>query len=375
MNHPKKIVLLQLMSNGDCLYATAVARQIKNDFPGCSLTWIIASFCKNIIDNNPYVDVIEVIPDVSKSNCVPIIRRLRKELSQRKVKGEIDEFFFTQVVDSNQANYDGSIRSSIFRGYDRPITVPVTPVLRLRDEEIARVKTFVEKFKLTKYKHVILFEFAPQSGQLAMTPAIAVKMANEIIRNEHTAVILSSNIKLGDEFERIIDGSTLTLRETAALTHYCTLLLGCSSGITWISTSDAAKQLPMVQVLDPNAYWVNPISRDFERFGLPGESVIELYEFNDARIIECINDVLNNGFLFAREKFFSVLPLQFKTARRSIYNMLCFFQFKSIVKLIRINIAVFGWNPLLIKEIAAGFTTAPFRLVYNTITKRLMKKS
>ncbi|MEO7049339.1 MAG: hypothetical protein ABI091_28810, partial [Ferruginibacter sp.] len=56
-NSPQKnILLVQLFSNGDCLYATAIARQIKNDFPGCKLSWAIASFCKNIIAHNPYVD-------------------------------------------------------------------------------------------------------------------------------------------------------------------------------------------------------------------------------------------------------------------------------------------------------------------------------
>ena len=29
-----KILLVQLYSNGDCLYATTVAQQIKKDFPG-----------------------------------------------------------------------------------------------------------------------------------------------------------------------------------------------------------------------------------------------------------------------------------------------------------------------------------------------------
>ena len=69
MSAPKKILLLQLMSNGDCLYATAIARQIKEDNPGCQLTWAIASFCKTIIDGNPYVDAVWEIPGVNKSNC------------------------------------------------------------------------------------------------------------------------------------------------------------------------------------------------------------------------------------------------------------------------------------------------------------------
>ncbi len=58
----KKILLGQLGRRGDCLYATAVARQIKEDFPVCHLTWAISSMCRPVIDNNPYVDKIWELP-------------------------------------------------------------------------------------------------------------------------------------------------------------------------------------------------------------------------------------------------------------------------------------------------------------------------
>jgi hypothetical protein len=373
MSTPPKIVLLQLISNGDCLYATAVARQIKQDYPGCHLTWAIASFCKTILDNNQYVDAIWAIPDVSKNNCLDVLRRLRKELKQKKLNGEIDEVFFTQIIDENIANYDGCIRSAIFRGYGKPITVPVTPVLRLRTDEIEKVKEFSERHKLEEFKNVILFEFAPQSGQLAMTPSIAIDMANEIVKNKDTAIILSSNIKITEKNKNIIDGSMLTLRETAALTQYCTLLLGCSSGITWISTSEAAKPLPMIQMLDPNACWVNAISRDFERCGLSTENLVEIYEFDAQKIIDCVGIAINTSFADAKKKFYAPLPLQFNTTRRSIYNMLCFLQFKAIIKHIRINVGIYGMHPKLVKAIILAFLTAPFKLIYNAVTKHLLK--
>ena len=37
-----KVSLVQLDANGDCLYATTIARQIKQDYPGCHLTWWIS---------------------------------------------------------------------------------------------------------------------------------------------------------------------------------------------------------------------------------------------------------------------------------------------------------------------------------------------
>ena len=374
MATPKKILLLHLMSNGDCLYATAIARQIKQDYPGCHLTWAIATFCKGIIDNNPYVDAIWEIPNVNRNNCTTILRQLKREdIPAKKASGEFDEVFFTQIADENLANYDGTVRSAILRAYDKPLSVPLTPVLRLRESEIEKAKAFAEKYKLSTFKNVVLFEFAPQSGQLAMTPELAMKMAGDIIANENTAIILSSSIKIGDANPKIIDGSQLSLRETAYITHYCTLLLGCSSGITWISTSDAAKALPMIQMLDPNAFWVNPISRDFERCGFSTDNLIEIYKQDFTRVTNCVSEVMTNGFAATKKKYYEPLPLQFKTTSRSIYNMLVFMQFGAIAKHIRINVQVFGWHPLLVKEIIWGIVSAPFKLVYNVVSKRLKK--
>ena len=374
MNTPRKIVLLQLISNGDCLYATVIARQIKADYSGCHLTWIIASSCKSIIDNNPYVDAVREIPNVSKANCLAVIRQLKSELRLQLQKGEIDDVFFTQIIDENQANYDGTVRSAIYRGYPHPVTVSFTPVLRLRIEETEQVRAFADKYRLKDFKNIILFEFAPQSGQLTIAPDQAIAMAAEIINYPDTAVILSSNIKIGDANSRIIDGSTLSLRQTAGLTHYCTLLLGCSSGITWVSTSDAAKHLPMIQMLDANAFWVNPITRDFERCGFPTNGVIELYDFNPQKIVECIGDVLKYGIGEAKGMYFKPLPLQFRTTSRSIYNMLVSFQFGAILKHIRINIGIYGWNALLIKEIIKGFLYAPFKFFNNVVRKHILKR-
>ena len=59
---PNRILLGHLISNGDCLYATAIAQQIKRDFPGSHLTWAVSSFCRKIIEENPFVDEIWEIP-------------------------------------------------------------------------------------------------------------------------------------------------------------------------------------------------------------------------------------------------------------------------------------------------------------------------
>ncbi len=62
-----RILLGMLASNGDCLYATAIARQIKVDFPGCHLTWAIGSLSRQVLANNPDIDQVWELPQNSWS--------------------------------------------------------------------------------------------------------------------------------------------------------------------------------------------------------------------------------------------------------------------------------------------------------------------
>ncbi|MEP7253279.1 MAG: hypothetical protein ABI683_12890 [Ginsengibacter sp.] len=372
MELQKKILLVQLFSNGDCLYATAVARQIKKDFPGCHITWAVATICKSIITNNPYVDEIMEVTSVAK-NDEASFRKFEKEILQRKVSGEFDEIFITHLMGANQAHYDGCIRSAIFHGYAGRVTESVQPVVRLTETEKESVKTFASDHRLETFKHILLFEFAPLSGQSKMTKEMAVQIAENLTANGNVAVILSSGNKIQHSNKNIIDGSTLTLRETAGLTHHCTMLLGCSSGITWISTSDAAKPLPMVQVLDPHSTWVNPISRDFERFGLDTSALIEITKVDKDIIITCVKQAMVD-FQKAKDIFHQKIPLHFKTTRKIVYNLLVYRDFSAIRKHIRINKEAYGNRFAFYWEVFLGIATAPFKLMYNLITKSTKAK-
>ena len=364
----KKILLVQLFSYGDCLYATAIARQIKKDYPGCYLVWAIASFCKDILDDNPFVDEVMEVATVRKSNTAEF-RRFKKEVYR---KNGFDEIFVTTNMDYNQAYYDGCIRSNIFNAYPNPVTVPIQPVVRIDNLEHKKVKDFAEKHELNSYINVILFEYAPQSGQSMMSKDFALHIAEELTVDGKTAVILSSANKIDHPNKAIIDGSVLNFRETIAFTHYCTFLLGSSSGITWASTSDAGKQLPMVQLLNAGTTWVNPISRDFKRFGFSTENVIELIDFNAEKIIECVQTALK-GFSAAKKAFNQDVPLHFKTTRKIVYNLLVYLEFGAILKHIKYNRKVYGNNESFFKEVMLAFILFPFKLIGNLIRNGLLK--
>ena len=366
----QNILLVHLYSNGDSLYATAVARQIKQDYPNCILTWAIASFCKDIITNNPFVDDVLEVADVVKLDIVAY-RKFKKRILQEKINGKWDDVFFTNLIDDNQANYDGCTRASTFRGYPKNITVPIQPILVLNLAETQKAKDFSAFHQLEKYKHIILFEFAPQSGQSQMTMDFAVQIATQLTIKNDVAVILSSANKINHPSPQIIDGSSLSLRETAALTHYCTFLLGASSGITWISTSTAGKQLPMVQLLNANTIWSNPISRDFDRFNIATDCLIELINFDIETIQNCVSEALIN-FAIAKKKYHQQFPFSFKTTRFIVYNLLTYLQFAAIIKHIQINREVHGNKLAFYKEVAIGFLMFPFRLISNTFRKKVL---
>ncbi len=362
MNRSPNILLVQLFSNGDCLYATAIARQIKSDFPECKLTWAIAGFCKNIIFNNPYVDEILVTDEVVKNDVKAFRDYKRKVLAQKKA-GVWAEVFITSNMDTNLALYDGTIRGMILRAYPKPITVPLQPVLELTIDEKQNVSLFAQTHRLKNFKNVILWEYAPQSGQTDLNFELVMAVTKQLTINPSTCVILSSANKF-EGTQNIIDASLLSIRENAALTHYCSLLIGCSSGITWLTTSSAAKFLPMLQLLNANTIFVNTPSVDFERYKIKHNGLIEMSNYDGDKIISCLNSILDNGFLNAVH-YNQQIPVQFNTTATIVYNLLVYREFKAIRNHYKIMTAVYGAHPLFLKAFRKGLTGMPGKLLKN----------
>ncbi|HNP55131.1 MAG TPA: hypothetical protein PKK69_10940, partial [Ferruginibacter sp.] len=141
------ILFVQLYSNGDCLFATAVARQIKADQPQCHLTWAVAPNCQSILQGNPYIDAIRLVNEVPRDD-VAAFRRFRSKLMQEKAAGEWMDVIITHNMDRNLAYYDGTIRGMLLRAYGKPMTVPLQPVLYLTEAEQKRVNDFASRYRL-----------------------------------------------------------------------------------------------------------------------------------------------------------------------------------------------------------------------------------
>ncbi len=174
----QKILLAHLNSNGDCLYATVIARQIKElDYPGCHLTWAVNSRCKQTILLNPFVDEIWEVPTEKSLTSKKEWNAFVKLAKSKKYEGKFDKIFYTQIIGKNVMNLNGDIRNSIYKNYPNPITVSQQPIIELSPAETGEVKSFAEQNNLAAYKYVVLFECGPDSFKSALNPASSIAIA------------------------------------------------------------------------------------------------------------------------------------------------------------------------------------------------------
>lgn len=305
----KRILLIHLGAYGDCVIATTVARQIKVNYPDSHLTWVIAQRYSSVINNNPDVDAVWEFQLLAGEPVAPKAwYRCRAEAEKRKEAGEFELIFNTQIFPDNIRNFDGTTRTSTFRSYPHAITVPVTPVIRLFPEEVARIQAFAELNRLSSYKHVILMECAPGSGQSAFSLEAGLELSKRLTEARGDLVVIISTCQpFTAPHGRIIRGNTISYRDNAALTHYCTFLVGCSSGITWISTANASKQLNTVQFISRTlgASFAS-VAHDFKYWDLSAEHIIESTTTSLDVMFEIISAALED-FGEARRKHHQVL--------------------------------------------------------------------
>lgn len=318
----KKFLIGQLACFGDCLYATTIAKQIKNDFPDSHITWAVANKYKSILLLNPHVDEIWEVEIINNDFYFNGWKNFQAEAQRRKANGIYDEIFFSQIA-PDWKYYDGTIRSSTLKAYKRPITVSIEPVVRLSENEVANVKSFSDNHNLPAFKEVILFEYAPGSGQSFVNLNFALAVAENITATrDDVCFILSSPTALNHSNSAIIDASELTYRENAELTKYCTLLIGSSSGITWLATSDWAKKLNTLQLLNRDYDLFAGVKYDYEQWGVETTNVIEVTVNDVNYVTNCLKTILENDFQTAKQQYDEVYIPNYSNFRTLISQAL-----------------------------------------------------
>lgn len=304
MSTVDRILLGQLGSNGDCLYATILARQLRKDFPKAHITWAISSQARGVLQNNPDIDVVWEVPVPSWDHHEMMWRVFEREAQRLHGQRAFDQILLSQIWPNNFQNYDGTVRSSILRAYGRPVTVPIENVIALTDDEIDRTRSFVEESGIANVRHRILFECSSKSGQSFVTPDVAQDIADALYKIlPDCTVIFSTHLPMVLRDKRSRYAGVIGLREVAELTHHCSVFVGAGSGGTVAASASSAKILPMVQLLSASTSVFASFAHDFEYFGLEGRDVLELTSENPAFIAQCLKTVCTDGIRAAQDRF------------------------------------------------------------------------
>ena len=356
-----RILLGMLGSNGDCLYATAIARQIKHDFPGCHLTWAIGDLSRRVLVNNPDIDEIWELPQATWENFEHAWTLFEIEAHALAAAGRFDHVFLTQISPARFANYDGTIRPSVFRNFGRPITVPVDVTIALTEQETAEVDRWFQAGPASGASQVVLCECSSKSGQSFMTMDVAVHIATRITAARQKAVvILSSHEAPAIEHPRIISGAGLSIRQTARLTEHADLFIGCGSGLTVAATAGAAKPgLPNIQILNRATSVYASFRHDFAYFGKPTAQFMELTNEDPEHLALVAVTALRDGFAAAQGEFDDPVPVTFGWYQQLISTMLLERgRYVEAVHSVLITAARYGWYPDLIRF--ARYHVLPF---------------
>ena len=319
----ERILLGQLGAKGDSLYATILARQLRQDHPDAEITWAIFDQNADLLENNPHIDAVWKVPLGDRSQTAAMWDVFEREAMQRLIRKEFDRFIFSQINPNNFQNYDGTIRPSMLRAYGAPITVPIENVIYLTEDEIGRVESFVQSEGLKEFEHRILFECTAQSGQSFVNIDLAQDIAARLYEKLPNACVIFTThlpMKLRDKRSRY--AGTLSLRETAHLTKHSTLFVGSGSGGTVAASSTASQALPMIQLLKKSTSVYASFAHDFEYFEIKDRTILEMTNENPDSIAECFAAVCRQGIDAVFEDFDGRIPVKFDHYMKSIEQYL-----------------------------------------------------
>jgi hypothetical protein len=189
------------------------------------------------------------------------------------------------------------------RAYGKDITVPVKTVVNLDAEETENVTGFVAEKNLEDFAHLVIFECWSKSGQSYVTPEFAVEVAKKVNgRIANTAFVMATHHKTY-EGDGIINGSSLSMRETGGLIRHADLFIGCGSGLTVISTSTAAPEIPNIQILNGATSVYASFVHDLDYYGVDTSRFVEMHDVPAESVADAACLVLEKGAAEARRAY------------------------------------------------------------------------
>src|SRR5260370_26309115 len=108
-----RILLGQLGANGDCLYATILARQLRQDHPRAHITWGISSQCAGLLRNNPDVDEVWEVPISGWDDHGMAWRLFEREALRAHQRRELGLVLLLPILPRHFLHFDSTGRPNI----------------------------------------------------------------------------------------------------------------------------------------------------------------------------------------------------------------------------------------------------------------------
>jgi hypothetical protein len=185
-----------------------------------------------------------------------------------------------------------------------------------------------------------------------MTPEHAVMIAKRVIAERpNTCFVLSTHLPVPTDDERIIHGGTIGIRETAHLSHYADLFVGCASAISVVVTSPAAKpNLPNIQVLSAVTSVYASFRHECEYFGKPHAQFIEMTSEDATQVARAIVTTLDDGLAAAKFRYDEYIPVAFDFYFRAVrYRLLKFHRYSDAAQSLLVTLGRYGPQPDLLR--------------------------
>jgi ADP-heptose:LPS heptosyltransferase len=229
---------------GDVLNATIIARQIRADRPNAHIVWYTAAQYAFVLEGNPDVD--EIVPlDGDPKALDSCIEKLRSERSW-------DAFYVPAPYLAYEKLPGGDLTELMLATYDRPLTVPLRPVMVLSEQEVERARQWWAQLPSDRPRILVETEFFSQQSPWDFSYAVALIEA--LTQHRPVFVFTAKNCPpYWDELRTVYPDCVwcdLPFRLNAELYNLCDAFVGVSSAISCLSNSTWCRHdVPHIEVV------------------------------------------------------------------------------------------------------------------------------
>ncbi len=239
-----KIAIVQTGSFGDNINSTLMFKPIKRHYKGCILDVHTSTKYGSVFLNNPYIDHLVYHKATTKQSALHLGVTVPKLL----VDSNYDEILVPHPMfnpgkwcSSRHPEWGENLIFAWVHALEAlgiKYEVPLQTILRLTNDEIQKVATYVDRVTKFKERRNILFEIHGESGQTFWNENWTLGVGKNLLdgnTNLHFshAEMRADIVRLKDQFrDQVHWVGKLTIRECAQLFNQCDAFISVSSGLS-----------------------------------------------------------------------------------------------------------------------------------------------